>query len=149
MKSEAKTCIHCGALFIPTDGRQKVCPDCRSGASLGYIKAKKPGEVKTYNIEDKEKPEEAPEIPAEKPQELQHGYPKDGWLWEGPPVSLLPDKTLFNTNQIKLAALEAIDAMIPEYDDGYDTTEINPAVFLERVVGVLAVLKKLEGPHGE
>lgn len=69
-----KTCQSCGNLYVPESNNQKYCPDCRSAmaqdgtvkeAFLKYQKARQPGEVVTFKLdqEPEKKPEKKPEAP--------------------------------------------------------------------------------------
>lgn len=67
LKIKPRICEVCGAKYVPTGTRQRLCPDCSAGRHK-YAAAKKPGDVEHYTLG--ETPEQAmpePEIP-EKPK---------------------------------------------------------------------------------
>lgn len=91
MTKERKTCKICGNLYVPESNNQKYCPDCRSAmaqdgtvkeAFLKYQKARQPGEVVTFKLDQEpEKKPEAPPLP-------------DGWMEEQKKLQL-PDWEAF------------------------------------------------------
>ncbi len=86
-----KICQSCGNPYVPTSNNQKYCPDCRSAmaqdgtvkeAFLKYQKARQPGEVVTFKLDQEpEKKLEAPPLP-------------DGWMEEQKKLQL-PDWDAF------------------------------------------------------
>lgn len=70
LKLQPRECEICGAKYIPTGTRQRLCPACAAGRkhNPAYTAARTPGEVKTYTIEKPETPEtkmQRPEVPEE------------------------------------------------------------------------------------
>ena len=73
LKLEPKECEICGGKYIPTGTRQRFCPACAAGRkhNANYIKARTPGEVVSYTINQPEAPEDEMQ-PQVTPEQITH-----------------------------------------------------------------------------
>lgn len=127
LKVPPKECVLCGGKYIPTNNRQKYCPDCRELKQQEHdkidrhkrlVKAREPGEVVSYTIpvSKKENPEEKMKKKMESPE--RPSLPED-WMEEQEKLSAAdPDKKLYSAEEIveavqKLYAGELVEKPEP------------------------------------